>query len=149
MKTKLLCLLSVFFLFFPTYQNVSPETLPKHSESIRNSLPSQKKVAYVINSLSEEQTRLKRAILNEFDDVPKMAKIAYCESGYKQFDSEGNVLKSKTNDYGLFQINSDTWDKKAKEIGLDYKNSSTDNIKMARYIYERQGIGAWTCAKLI
>ncbi len=99
----------------------------------------------LVNTLSDEQIAYKRKIERLFKDEPIMAQIAYCESGYRQFDENGAPLKSRTNDYGIFQINSKIWDKKAKEIGLDYKGSPIDNIKMARYIYEHQGKKAWVC----
>ena len=78
-----------------------------------------------------------------------MKRIANCESGMRQFDSAGNTITSPTKDHGLFQINERSWDKKAKELGLDYKNSVDDNIKMAQYILEIQGRKAWVCNNLI
>ncbi len=149
MKTKLLCLLSVFFLFFPTFHKVSSETSPKHIAFTHNSFVSENKVAYVIDSLSENQKLVVRQIDAIFGTSTKMKKIAYCESGFKQFKSNGELLESRTGDFGVLQVNEKTWDKKAKELGLDYKNSAKDNIKMAKYIYDQSGISAWTCAKLI
>lgn len=83
------------------------------------------------------------------ENADVMKRIAKCESGMRQFDSEGNTITSHTNDSGLFQINNATWKKKAEELGLDYINSEDDNIKMAQYILEQQGVGAWVCNRLI
>lgn len=83
------------------------------------------------------------------EDADTMKKIATCESGMRQFDSEGNTITSHTNDSGLFQINNATWSKTAKELGLDYINSEDDNIEMAKYILEKQGITAWVCFKMV
>ena len=49
--------------------------------------------------------------------------------------------------FGIFQIHARAWDGVAKELGLDYINNVRDNIKMARYIYDQVGWGAWTCSK--
>lgn len=43
------------------------------------------------------------------------------------------------------QINEATWDDTAKEMGLDYKNNEDDNLELARYIFEVQGVDAWVC----
>jgi hypothetical protein len=83
------------------------------------------------------------------DKAERMKQIAKCESGMRQFDSAGNTITSHTNDSGLFQINNRAWDKKALELGLDYKNSEDDNIEMAKYILEHQGINAWVCNRMI
>lgn len=74
-----------------------------------------------------------------------MWKVFGCESGHRQFKEDGTTLMSPTSDSGFAQIN---WvhDVEAKKLGLDYKNSLEDNIKMARVIYDKQGIGAWVCA---
>jgi hypothetical protein len=73
------------------------------------------------------------------EEYEVMLAIAICESGLNQ-----NAV-SHTNDYGIFQVNQATWDSVAKEMGLDYKNSVADNLKMARYVYDVQGIDAWVC----
>lgn len=78
-----------------------------------------------------------------------MKQISVCESGMRQFDSEGNTITSPTNDSGLFQINNPTWSNTAKELGLDYLNSEEDNIKMAQHILEVQGLNAWSCYKML
>ena len=76
-----------------------------------------------------------------------MLAIAQCESGQSQFKEDGTPVTSHTNDWGYFQINATSWDKVAVEKGLDYKNDLTDNITMARYIYEKQGLRAWSTFK--
>lgn len=83
------------------------------------------------------------------EDADLMWRISKCESGQRQFDSNGNVIKSPTGDYGLFQINDRSWSLKAKELGLDYKNNSLHNILMAKYIKEVQGVNAWACYKKV
>ena len=47
--------------------------------------------------------------------------------------------------FGVFQIHARAWHHVAEDLGLDYINNVRDNIKMARYVYEESGWGAWTC----
>lgn len=78
-----------------------------------------------------------------------MKKIFTCESGLKQFNQKGEVIKSHTGDYGIAQINALSWDKTAQELGLDYKNSEDDNLKLAKHILDTSGKSAWVCYKKI
>lgn len=74
-----------------------------------------------------------------------MVKVAQGESGLKQWHADGRVVRGKITpaDKGLFQINKDYWGKEAKHLGLDFENSIIDNVKMARHIYDTQGVTAW------
>jgi len=76
------------------------------------------------------------------DDYDVMLKIASCESGIRHFGASG-VIKSHTNDSGVFQINS-IWIPTAEKMGLDIMKPE-DNIKMAVHIKEVQGLKAWVC----
>ena len=71
-----------------------------------------------------------------------MVRIAECESGFNQ-----EAVNKKSNDFGIFQINEATWDTTARSMGLDYKNDWKDNIIMAKYVLETQGISAWNWSK--
>lgn len=98
-------------------------------------------------TLSASQEALKTLVSREFADIPAMVSIAGCESAYRQYDASGAPLISKTDDVGVMQINIPSWAADAKARGLDIYHSAEDNIKEARIVYEKQGIGAWTCAK--
>lgn len=80
-------------------------------------------------------------------DAALMERLSWCESRNRQF-LDGKVLTSSTLDYGYFQI-SHIWEGKAKELGLDFKGSVEDNIKMAKVVYDIQGADAWVCNSLI
>lgn len=83
------------------------------------------------------------------DDAKRMEQIFTCESGLRQFDSEGVVITSPTRDFGIAQINEKVWDKTAKQMGLDYKGSMYDNLKMAKHIYDVSGKNAWVCHRKV
>ena len=97
-----------------------------------------------ILSMSGGDLTIDEMIENTFPEKAElMSRVSFCESGKKQFYENNEPVIGPTDDWGLFQIHRPTWHKKAKEMGLDYKNSTRDNIKMARYIYDTQGISAW------
>jgi hypothetical protein len=73
--------------------------------------------------------------------------IAKCESGNKQFYTNGQVIKSRTMDYGYLQIN-ERWIPKAESLGLDIM-TLRGNITMGYLIWQWQGLKAWTCSRLI
>lgn len=74
-----------------------------------------------------------------------MVSIAKCESGLKQFKADGSVVVSPTHDYGIMQVNRKVWHATAEKMGLDYQNNIHDNLKLARHIYQVQGVTAWVC----
>ena len=83
-------------------------------------------------------------IATTFPETPElMLAIANCESGLNQ------EAVSHTRDFGVMQVNERVWDETAQELDLDYKNNEDDNLEMARYIYEIQGLDAWVCYDIV
>jgi len=81
-------------------------------------------------------------------DLPwEMQKVAFCESGSRQFDGFGRVIKNRvgTPDYGLFQINAVHFPE-AKSLGLDVMKEE-DNIKFAMVLYKRNGLADWKASR--
>jgi len=74
---------------------------------------------------------------------PIMYEVARCESSLRQLHDDWTPIVSRTRDFGIFQINEKTWDSTARKLGLDYKHSLEDNLKMAKIILDQQGIEAW------
>ena len=79
-----------------------------------------------------------------FADIPVMAEIARCESTYRHYTSNGQVLRGVENnsDRGVMQINLWYHEETAKELGLDL-HKIDDNVAYARYLYEKQGAKPW------
>lgn len=76
--------------------------------------------------------------------------IADCESGEKQFNTDGTVVKNinrnkegveTSYDVGLYQINSSHF-KEAKAMGFDVFTAE-GNISYALYLYHTQGTYPW------
>lgn len=84
-----------------------------------------------------------------FGDSPRMMDIIKCESEFSQYRASGVPKISNTNDVGIAQIHITDWEEKAKKMNLDIFYSTEDNLKMARWIYDHEGIDQWTCNSLI
>jgi len=79
---------------------------------------------------------------------PHLVKIARCESGLRQFDDNGKVLKSYlgSNDWGVLQINKTYHLKKAQELGFDI-DTTEGNIAYGKWLYQREGTRPWNASK--
>ncbi len=79
-----------------------------------------------------------------FKDEPILVDIARCESHFRQFDADGNVLLGKVNkgDLGIMQINKYYHAERAESMGLDLETVE-GNMAYAKYLYEKQGVQPW------
>ena len=79
-----------------------------------------------------------------FKDYPVLVEIARCESQFRQYDKNGNVLLGKVNkgDLGIMQINKYYHEDKATELGYDL-NTVDGNLSYAKYLYEHEGDKPW------
>ncbi len=91
-----------------------------------------------------DSKNIERFINDYFADIPILAEIAKCESRYRHYNSNGNILKGEENssDRGVMQINLFYHAKTAEKLGLDIHDLD-DNVKYARYLYEKQGAKPW------
>lgn len=114
-------------------ENREVETLPTRKEvKIEDYLP------------ISDSKNVERYINDYFADIPLMTHIAKCESRYRQFDHNGNVLTGEKNrhDIGALQINVLYHAKTAEKLGHDVY-SLEGNVEYARYLYEKQGAKPW------
>jgi hypothetical protein len=76
-----------------------------------------------------------------------LQKIADCESGGKQFYSDGrvvlNVNKDGSADVGWAQINLRYHGAAIARMKLDVINSEEDNKAFAKHLYQTQGVEPW------
>ena len=79
-----------------------------------------------------------------FADIPVMAEIAKCESQFRQFNKNGQVLQNPgSTAVGVFQIMGSIHAELADEkLGLDIY-SLQGNAAYARYLYDKQGTKPW------
>ena len=90
----------------------------------------------------------KEMVAQAFADAPRMLDIIKCESGFRHFDKNGEVLRSYTDDVGIMQISEYYWLNESQKLGLNIYDIK-DNIKMARIIYQRQGLKSWVCNRKV
>lgn len=78
-----------------------------------------------------------------FADVPAMIDIAKCETGFRQFGVDGQVLKDATGSYiGLFQIDEQTHAHTALAAGFNIFTLE-GNMGYARYLHAKSGTQPW------
>ena len=87
---------------------------------------------------------VERFINDYFKDIPVLRDIAKCESRFRHYSKNGNVLTGEENSYdrGVMQINVLYHAETAEKLGLDVHNLN-DNVAYARYLYEKQGAKPW------
>jgi hypothetical protein len=89
-----------------------------------------------------------QAVIHAFGLNSTMYHIARCESGFRQFDASGEVLRGLVNplDRGIYQINEKYWLEESIKLNIDIYDT-TGNIAMARHILEVQEVGAWAASQ--
>ena len=118
--------------------------------SVFNTANTAEKTETVTNEQVDESTLIKNpkameAYLREkFADTPILVDIARCESNFRQFDDNGNIVRGRVNpeDIGLLQINEKYQGATAKKLGLDIYTIE-GNIAYAKHLYEEQGTQPW------
>lgn len=86
--------------------------------------------------------------------IPLLKRACSCESWGdpnkepRQFKN-GKSLRGfpNPNDVGACQINETLWAATAKKLKLNIEGNFADNVKMANYIYSKQGMNAWIWSK--
>jgi len=82
-------------------------------------------------------------------EVPSiLEKVAFCESGGRQFDKYGNVKRGIVDkrDIGKWQINTYWWGEEAKRLGYDIWTLE-GNTAMALHIHKVAGLGPWKASR--
>ena len=99
-------------------------------------------LAKIISIPRIEVVKLPKAYAAEIPPILK--KIAVCESGGKQFNSDGSVVRGRINRYdvGRFQINLLYHQEQATKLGYDLM-SEQGNTAFALWLYEHQGTKPW------
>ncbi len=77
-----------------------------------------------------------------------MIAVAKCESGIRQYEKDGKVLRGRIDnrDVGLFQISEKYHAETAKDMGIDIY-SVEGNIKYAKHLYEKNGLRDWSASR--
>ena len=86
----------------------------------------------------------------QFEDIPMLVRICKAESGNRQFNSSGDVLRGKVNpsDLGYCQINEYIHNDTARKLGMDIFTEK-GNKDYAIYLFLREGSTPWNSSKSI
>lgn len=87
---------------------------------------------------------LEELVRDYFAETPILAKVARCESQFRHFGKNGNIIRGIANakDVGVMQINEEYHGDKAKTLGLDIY-SLDGNLAYAKYLYEKESTKPW------
>lgn len=85
------------------------------------------------------------AVREFFPDNPEMIAIAKCESGFRQFNSDGTVLRGSGIYIGIFQIDENIHAAYAKSLGMDIFTVE-GNLAYAKHLLGTSGTRPWGCA---
>jgi hypothetical protein len=96
----------------------------------------------------ESPVTLEKYVQAYFAETPILAQVSKCESRFRQFGTDGQVLRGEVNhdDVGLMQINEHYHADKAKALGLDLKTVD-GNLAYAKHLYEAEGTAPWSASK--
>lgn len=86
----------------------------------------------------------KESVEEYFQDIPVLVDVAFCESSFTHFKSDGSVLRGIVNrdDVGVMQINEKYHLETSKKLGLDI-HTLEGNMAYGRYLYEKFGTDPW------
>lgn len=113
------------------------------ASEIQQNIPNQNnKKGEIAKSITVEEY-----VRGYFSDIPVLAEVARCESRFRQYDKNGNVLKGVVNnlDTGVMQINAHYHEEDADELGYDL-STLEGNTAYARYLYEKYGLRPWNAS---
>lgn len=105
----------------------------------------QKTVKDTTETTEKKTTKTTEEVIKDyFKDTPILIDVARCESQYRQFDQNGNIIRGVYNpdDVGVMQINEFYHAKTAKKLGYDLY-SLEGNMAYAKYLYEKEGTAPW------
>ena len=93
-------------------------------------------------------TTVEDVVKDYFKDIPILAKVAKCESQFRQVDENGDVLRGKANkfDVGVMQINEKYHLERSEKMGINIY-SLDGNLEYARDLYNRSGTAPWSSSK--
>lgn len=104
--------------------------------------------AATLKEVTQSPAYIEQYVRIYFSDIPIMTEIAECESKFRQFDIDGDVLRGEENkrDVGVMQINEDFHLDSALEKDIDLYTLK-GNLAYARALYEEMGTKPWKYSK--
>lgn len=111
-----------------------------------NSLLNEEKGSAVQQNLAEfvESPTVEEYVRKHFESYSVMAEIARCESRFRHFGKDGDIIRGEINsaDVGVMQINEYYHKKIADKLGISLYTLE-GNIEYAKYLFEKEGTAPW------
>lgn len=84
----------------------------------------------------------------QYFDTPILIEIARCESEFRQFDKNGNIIRGRVNadDVGVMQINEFYHAATARKMGLNLRTTE-GNVAFGKYLYAKYGSSPWSASE--
>lgn len=102
--------------------------------------------APMVSNVSREL--VKKYLKENFADTPILMEIARCESEFRQFDSNGQLIRGRVDkaDVGVMQINERYHLETSKKLGFDI-HTIEGNVAYAKYLYSKSGSEPWSASQ--
>ena len=93
---------------------------------------------------TDKKITVEEYVRNYFSDIPVIIEIARCESRFRQYDKDGNVLRGEQNslDRGVMQINEYYHNDSSEKLGYNILTLE-GNTSYTRYLFEKYGVKPW------
>src|SRR3990167_9514501 len=135
MKNLTMCVAALLLIYILSYSLLAIFIRTKSSPLELRALTENEEIeVYLLNKTIENGLSYRQFRL--------LKRIIWCESSFNPL-----AQNTKSSDSGLFQINESSWDERAQELGLNYKNNWKHNIDMGLIVFKEQGIDAWKWSK--
>ena len=91
-----------------------------------------------------ESPTVEEYVREHFENYPVMAEVARCESRFRHFNKNGNIIRGEVNaeDVGVMQINEHYHSDTADKLGISLYTLE-GNVDYATYLFEKQGTSPW------
>jgi len=91
-----------------------------------------------------ESPTVEQYVRGYFAETPVLAEIARCESKFRHFGKNGDIIRGEINsmDVGVMQINEYYHKDTAHRLGLNIY-SLDGNLAYAKYLFDREGTQPW------
>ena len=92
--------------------------------------------------------QVEQYVKEQFRDEPILIDIARCESTYRQFDVNGDIIRGKVNakDVGVMQINERYHAEDSVKLGFNIYTTE-GNVAFAKNLYKKYGSQPWSSSE--
>jgi hypothetical protein len=87
-------------------------------------------------------------VRDQYSDEPILVEVARCESTFRQYDKDGEVIRGKVNsqDVGVMQINEYYHADEAAKLGMNIYTIE-GNVAFAKHLYDKFGTDPWSSSE--